>query len=119
MTTNEVRIRDAMVHLRAARDLLSAAGAVKTTARVRAALSSAYGAQRHAQMEPYRTQRQRRGSKCAICGKPETRGNERVALCDDCTEAPADTPTCTHCHAIEGYEDHAPNCPIRGADLEA
>lgn len=115
VTTNEVRIRDAIEYLRAARDLFNAAGAPKTTARVRAALSSAYGAQRHAQMEPYRTERQsnKRRDKCAVCGKPATRGNEFGATCDDCNVVPDDTPTCVHCHAIVPHEDHAPNCPDR------
>lgn len=47
-----------MEHLRQAREAFEAAGAPKTLERVRAAISSADGARRHAQLEPFRTERQ-------------------------------------------------------------
>lgn len=53
----ELRVRIAIAHLRAARDELKAAGAIKTLARVRLALTSAQGAQRHADRSDIRAQR--------------------------------------------------------------
>jgi hypothetical protein len=54
------RIRAALVHLKLARDLLREAGAPKATDKVRSALKSAQGAERHAQHAPYREARQNR-----------------------------------------------------------
>jgi len=50
----------ALAHLMIARDLLKQAGAVKTLARVRLAISSCKGAVRHASLEPIRKERQAR-----------------------------------------------------------
>ncbi len=58
--TKAALVRSAIIHLREARDLLKQAGAKKTTARVRLALTSAGGALRHAELAPIREERQRR-----------------------------------------------------------
>jgi hypothetical protein len=50
----------AMEHLKRARTLLDAAGAVKTAERVRLAISSAKGAQRHAETRDLKTERRNR-----------------------------------------------------------
>lgn len=47
-------VDSAVAHLKAARDLLSAVGADKAAARVRAALSSADGARRHVDRRAFR-----------------------------------------------------------------
>lgn len=49
MSDPERNIAAALIHLQAARDLLKAAKAPRATAKVRAALTSTQGAQRHAQ----------------------------------------------------------------------
>lgn len=51
-------VREAIQHLRQARELLKVAGATRATDKVRAALSSAAGAERHAELAPYRERRQ-------------------------------------------------------------
>jgi hypothetical protein len=51
------KIRAALVHLKLARDLLREAGAPKATDKVRSALKSAQGAERHALHAPYREAR--------------------------------------------------------------
>lgn len=56
--TQAEAVRQAITHLRAARDLLKAAGARRTLARVRLAITSAGGAERHAKLAPYREIRQ-------------------------------------------------------------
>ncbi len=48
-TAHEQAIAAALIHLAAARDLLKQAKAPKATAKVRAAITSTQGAQRHAQ----------------------------------------------------------------------
>lgn len=53
----EALVVEAIGHLKAARDLLRKAGAVKTVERVRLALSSAEGALRNAYMKPRRAAR--------------------------------------------------------------
>lgn len=58
MTHPPAYIEQAIDKLRDARDLLKAAGARKATAAVRRAISSANGARRHAELAPYRAQRQ-------------------------------------------------------------
>ena len=58
MTTTTQQIRQAIDHLRSARDLLKSAGAPKTVHRVRLAISSAGGALRHAELAPIREERQ-------------------------------------------------------------
>jgi hypothetical protein len=50
-TTNVQRVEDALLHLRAARDLLKAAGAPRAVKKARAALKSAEGAARHARAD--------------------------------------------------------------------
>jgi len=56
-------VQDAIFHLRRARDLLKRAGAKRTVARVRLAITSAGGAERHARLAPFREARQaRRGA---------------------------------------------------------
>jgi hypothetical protein len=57
--SNAVKVSAAIYHLRQARDLLKAAGAKRTVDRVRLALTSAGGAERHAKLQPYRTQRRK------------------------------------------------------------
>ena len=57
MTDTTQEIRQAIDHLRAARDLLKSAGAPRTVHRVRLALSSAGGALRHAELAPIREER--------------------------------------------------------------
>lgn len=49
----------AVMHLRAARDLLRRVGAKRTLTKVRKALKSADGARRHVSLAPYREARQR------------------------------------------------------------
>lgn len=49
MTLKEIAIKEAIQHLRDARALLVSAGAKRAVARVRLAITSAEGAQRHAQ----------------------------------------------------------------------
>ena len=56
--TNVQKVAAALVHLRAARELLKSAGARKSAARVRLAIASAGGAERHAALEPFRQARQ-------------------------------------------------------------
>lgn len=51
-------VRAALDYLCIARDLLREAGAPKATAAVRHAISSAKGAERHAELAPYREARQ-------------------------------------------------------------
>jgi hypothetical protein len=58
MTSNYDLVLEAQDHLRKARDLLKQAGAKKSVARVRLALTSVGGAARHAMLEPHRVQRQ-------------------------------------------------------------
>lgn len=48
-------VAQAIRHLKAARDALEYAGCPRTLARVRRALTSAYGAQRHAYHREHRT----------------------------------------------------------------
>lgn len=57
--TSAERVAHAVEHLKAARELLKAAGARRTLERVRLALTSAGGAERHAKHEPYRIERKR------------------------------------------------------------
>ncbi len=52
-------VNEALNALRVARDRLKQAGATQALKRVRSALKSTEGAHRHAQLEPYREQRQR------------------------------------------------------------
>lgn len=52
-------IKFAIAHLKAARECLKLAGAPKTLARVRLALTSAGGAARHARLAPYRNERRK------------------------------------------------------------
>lgn len=59
--TKADNVAEAIEHLKAAREHLKAAGATKALARTRSALSSAYGARRHAELEPIR-QRERGAS---------------------------------------------------------
>lgn len=60
MITNKQRVEFAIAYLAAARAMLKRAGSVKTLRRVRSAISSAKGALRHAALEQYRIQRQRK-----------------------------------------------------------
>jgi hypothetical protein len=57
MTENERRITLALINLRAARNLLRKAGAVRAAERVRLAITSAGGALRHARSMAYRDER--------------------------------------------------------------
>jgi hypothetical protein len=56
--TNAERVSQAIDHLRVARELLKDAGSVRAVERVRGALRSADGALWHAELEPYRQERQ-------------------------------------------------------------
>lgn len=70
MTPAERMIAEAIGHLRSARDLLRAAGAKRSLARVRASLKSAEGAKRHASAAQYREERRAgREERCAACGE--------------------------------------------------
>lgn len=62
MTAPERAIAAALIHLTAARDLLKQAKAPRATAKVRAAITSTQGAQRHAALAPFRTERQQAGA---------------------------------------------------------
>jgi len=50
-------VREGIMHLKKARELFKQAKAVKTLERVRFALKSAEGAERHAENDPYRLER--------------------------------------------------------------
>lgn len=65
MTPAERAISAALIHLAAARDLLKVAKAPRATAKVRAAITSTQGAQRHAQGLAYRPQPPKRGNHAA------------------------------------------------------
>ena len=55
--TKAAHVRLGIIYLRLARDSFKEAGAKKTTARVRLAITSAGGALRHAELAPIRDQR--------------------------------------------------------------
>jgi hypothetical protein len=57
MNSREQLIDNALSHLRIARDLLKVADAPKATDKVRHAMKSAEGAERHARLERYRQMR--------------------------------------------------------------
>lgn len=63
--TNEQRTAAGLLHLIAARELFKAADAHRTATRVRSAISSAKGAERHAINEPSRIERGARKQKRA------------------------------------------------------
>lgn len=54
MTAAERAIAAALIHLAAARDLLKVSNSPRSLAKVRAAITSTQGAQRHAALAPYR-----------------------------------------------------------------
>lgn len=88
LRTNAQKCRLAIQHLRDARDLLKAAGASRTVERVRLAITSAGGAERHAsRMALFNGEKQ--SSRCIKCGtdldSPSAAGAED-GVCGGCIE---------------------------------